>query len=174
MLSIGCDVNEAHWVLDKREIPGEDIAASVIDSGSAVCTVDFVGDDAPRAVFAFIVGRPRHQGVMLGMGLKENCVEDEAQSKHGILTLKYRTEHDGMNKCGDLEKMQHRTFYNELRVAPEEYPVLLTHDSLDPKANPEVIQIMFGTFNTSSTCLVIQAVLSLYASLCNWYSDGFR
>lgn len=28
------------------------------------------GDDAPRAVFPSIVGRPRHQGVMVGMGQK--------------------------------------------------------------------------------------------------------
>ena len=30
----------------------------------------FAGDDAPRAVFPSIVGRPRHQGVMVGMGQK--------------------------------------------------------------------------------------------------------
>lgn len=69
-------------------------------------------------------------------------MKDEAQSRHGILTLKYRTEHDGVTRCGDLEKMQYHTFSNELRVAPEEYPVLLTQASLDPKANPEMIQII--------------------------------
>jgi hypothetical protein len=30
----------------------------------------FAGDDAPRAVFPSIVGRPRHTGVMVGMGQK--------------------------------------------------------------------------------------------------------
>lgn len=30
----------------------------------------FAGDDAPRAVFPSIVGRPRHEGVMVGMGQK--------------------------------------------------------------------------------------------------------
>ena len=30
----------------------------------------FAGDDAPRSVFPSIVGRPRHTGVMVGMGQK--------------------------------------------------------------------------------------------------------
>lgn len=39
----------------------EEIAALVIDNGSGMCKAGFAGDDAPRAVFPSIVGRPRHQ-----------------------------------------------------------------------------------------------------------------
>lgn len=39
----------------------EDIAALVVDNGSGMCKAGFAGDDAPRAVFPSIVGRPRHQ-----------------------------------------------------------------------------------------------------------------
>ena len=43
----------------------DDVAALVVDNGSGMCKAGFAGDDAPRAVFPSIVGRPRHQGVMV-------------------------------------------------------------------------------------------------------------
>lgn len=39
----------------------DDIAALVVDNGSGMCKAGFAGDDAPRAIFPSIVGRPRYQ-----------------------------------------------------------------------------------------------------------------
>lgn len=50
----------------------DDVAALVVDNGSGMCKAGFAGDDAPRAVFPSIVGRPRHQ---VSIQLHKNIVD---------------------------------------------------------------------------------------------------
>uniref|UniRef100_A0ACB8FHU4 Actin-1 n=1 Tax=Sphaerodactylus townsendi TaxID=933632 RepID=A0ACB8FHU4_9SAUR len=87
---------------------------------------------------------------MVEKGQKGSYVSDE----HGIVT-----------NWDEKEKIWCHTFYNELRVTPEEHPVLLTEALPNPKVNGEKMnQIMFDMINTSTMYVTIQAVLPLYAS----------
>ena len=143
----------------------DDVAALVVDTGSGTCKAGFAGDNEPRAVVPCIVGRPMatHDGRVLCMGHRDTYIGVNAMGSN--LVCKHPIEHGIVTNWDDMEKIWHHTFYNELRVAPEEHPVLLTEGPLNPKADREkMTEIMFETFNTPTMYVAIQAVLSLYAS----------
>ena len=144
---------------------GGDMQAIVIDNGSGMCKAGYGGDDAPRAVFPTVVGRPKYPNVF-GEG-KDAFIGDEAQAKRGVLKLKYPMERGVVTNWDDMEKIWHNAFYNELSTAPEEHPVLLTEVPLNPKGNRErMTQVMFETFNVPGMYVRVPAVLSLYAAGC--------
>jgi len=132
----------------------------VVDNGSGMIKAGFA-DDCPRAVFSSIVGRPRSQDIMQ----KYVYIGDEARSKRFPVTIEYPILHGIITNWDDMEKMWYHTFYNELRVDPEEHPVIITEPPLNPKANREkMVQIMFETFSVPAFYLVNQATLAMYAS----------
>lgn len=63
----------------------DDLQPIVMDMGSLFMKAGFAGDDAPRAEFETTVGRPRHQGVMVGMGQKDAYVGKETTGKKNVL-----------------------------------------------------------------------------------------
>lgn len=133
--------------------------AIVIGNGSTTIKAGFSGDDAPRAVFPSAVGRPRVHGALVGIDyfIGNDCNIYQALS----YPLKYRL----VTNWNDMERIWHHTFYNELRIAPEEHAVLLTESPFNPERNRETLaRIMFETFNVPAMYLAVDAVLALYAS----------
>jgi hypothetical protein len=74
------------WVFRNR------VLSLVIDNGSWRSKAGMGGDEAPRAVFPSIVGRPRTQTIILGSGNKDFYTGNEAQHVQGILQLHYLIE----------------------------------------------------------------------------------
>merc|ERR1712032_1132635 len=67
-------------ILKKNMGDEEEQTALVVDNGSGMVKAGFSGDDAPRAVFPSIVGRPKVKSTMVGSENKDVYVGDEAQA----------------------------------------------------------------------------------------------
>ena len=85
--------------------------------------------------------------------------------KRGVLRFGHPIEHGIVKNWDDMEKVWHHTLYSELKVSPEEHPILMTEAPLNPKENREkMTQIMFETFNVPCLYVSVQAVLALYSN----------
>jgi actin beta/gamma 1 len=102
---------------------------------------------------------------MIGKGLKDKYVGDEAQQKRGILNLKYPIEHGIVTDWDDMESIWHHVLSARLKIDPQEHPVLISEAALNPKTNREkMVEIMFETFHTPAMYVPITGLLSLYSS----------
>jgi actin-related protein len=102
---------------------------------------------------------------MVGIEQKDAYVGEEAVTKRAVLSLSHPVEHGIITHWDDMEELWHHIFYNELRVTPEEHPILLTEGPMNPKANKErTAEIMFEKFKVPALYTSIQSVLALYAS----------
>lgn len=137
----------------------------VIDNGSGMCKSGFAGDDSPRGVFPAIIGHPRHEITMVGMGQKTEYVGTEAQDKRGLLSLRYPVKNGIIEDWEGMTLIWRHAFTNELRVKSEECSILLTEAPLNPTANRvKMGSTLFEKFQARNIQISIQAVLSLYAS----------
>jgi actin-related protein len=147
----------------------DELTPLVIDNGSGMVKAGFSGEDAPCCVFPSIIGFEKYKKTMkhdINTSDQEKMyVGDDAQSKRGILKLRYPIEHGIVTNWEDVEKIWEYTFRDQLRVNPIERRVLLTEAPQNPKKNREkMMEIMFEKFLVPASYVAIQGVLSLYAS----------
>lgn len=142
----------------------DDPPTVVFDNGSKNTRVGFGGEDAPRNSFPSVVGHLRHIAPLVSPDMKYQYVGDEAQVKRGILHMRYPIHNGVITDWDDMERIWHHSFYNELRVAPEEHPVIVSEAPLNPKKQREwSTTTMFEVFNLPAVYFASTAVLSLYA-----------
>lgn len=96
---------------------------------------------------------------MVGSDKKDCYVGDEARNPSNPIECGKVVNWD------DMEKVWHHMFYNELRISPDEKPVLLSQPPQNPHADKErITQIMFETFDVPAMYLAEQAALAIYSA----------
>ena len=101
----------------------------------------------------------------LASGKAQYKVGDEALTKRGMLTLVHPIQKGLVVDWDCCEHVWRHTFYCELKVLPEDFPVLVTEVPLNPRTSREkMTTLLFAVFNVPRLYVNVQAVLSLYAS----------
>ncbi|XP_070930208.1 actin, aortic smooth muscle-like isoform X2 [Macaca nemestrina] len=137
----------------------------ICDYGSGFSKVGFAGMESPMGVFPTVLGKLRHDNVLVGMEEEDWFIGEEVQKNRGKLILQYPISRATMTNWDNMEKIWHHSFYQVLHVAPEQHPVLVTEPPLNPTPSKQkVTQVLFETFNIPALYLANQGVLSLYAS----------
>ena len=144
----------------------DDVQALVLDLGSRVIKYGFSGDNAPRVVMPNIIGKVNSvNNVMVGYPVRDFYIGDKAQSMRGNLEMIYPILNGIIHNFDLFEKVLHHVFYNEIIVAPEMHPLLMTEHPLNPKFNREkLLEIAMETFNIPGVHFSIPGVLNYYAS----------
>ena len=90
-----CTVVEEH---ERVQQAAAEVQALVVDNGSGMCKAGFAGDDAPRAVFPSIVGRPKYPYV--GRGFKARFHD---WSIREAVNLWFKNREAAMERYGDIK-----------------------------------------------------------------------
>ena len=102
---------------------------------------------------------------MVGASEMDSFVGYEANKKRDVLNIKSPIAGGRVTNWDNMELVWHHTFYNQLRVEPQEHCVLVNQPPLTPKACIEkTTQIMMETFGTPALCLANSCQLSLFGA----------
>jgi actin len=142
----------------------------VIDSQSTMTKVGFAGKLTPHKTFPTKVGYQQYNpGYRYGCGQKDWWVGDECDTIKITTNIQLKVNYCIIERglvinWDDLERIWHDSFYNVLRVPPEEHPLFITEPILNPKAHRErITQMMFETFMVPKLIVHEHCTLSLFA-----------
>eukprot|EP00899_Mesostigma_viride_P024725 jgi/Mesvir1/5437/Mv15496-RA.1 len=157
---------------------GDEVSAIVLDVGSYMCKAGYAGEDTPKAVFPSLVGAIARDGTGGGDAAMADAGAPPEKSKRdlyvGTNAVSYRR--DGMEMVGPLkngliedwevmEAIWKHALVEQLRVSPEEHPILLAEPPYNTKAIREKsVEVLFESHNVPALFVAKTAVLTSFAS----------
>lgn len=144
----------------------DDSSAIIIDNGSYMIRAGLASANCyDHTTFPTIISRPKCHN-SYGHNEKEYYVGKEAEEKkRAVFKSSSPIKNGEISDWDDMGKIWDYTFNDQLCIAPEEHPVLMTEPSNNSKSCREkMAQIMFETYNVPSFYTQIPAILALFAS----------
>jgi actin, other eukaryote len=137
----------------------------VIDNGSNTIKAGFAGDDAPRKIFPSLIGYSKNSPINLAMDERSYYVGYEAKERRGRLQMETPFTDSLVNNWKDAEDTWSYTFFNALKVCPEEVFAVITESPMNPKKYRErTVETLFELFNLEGVYLASKSLLSLYST----------
>jgi len=91
-------------------------------------------------------------------------VGDEAAKLRNMLQIAYPIDNGIIRNWEDMKHVWDYTFFEKLKIAPQESKIMLTEAPMNPQENrKKMIEVMFEKYKFKSVYIAIQAVLTLYA-----------
>ena len=130
--------------------------AVVFDFGSLITKFGLSFEEEPKTILS-VVSRSPSSGIVTKI---------DEKPKVGIETvdhLRHPIDHGIVTSFDDLETLMHYCWYTELKVAPEDHPLVVADGIVGPKANREKLtQIAFEHFNVPAFHTTIQHEFSMF------------
>ena len=141
----------------------EETPTIVFHNGSVTSKVGFAGEDVPKESFPSLYAKSKTpvRGCEKDAHVAEEAAAKQGDSKWNVVCpIKNGivVDWDGM------EALWHHSYYNVLRVDPEEHTVLCTEPPWNPEENrAKTVQVQFETFCVEAVALKVTPILSLFA-----------
>jgi actin, other eukaryote len=113
-----------------------------------------------------LYGEPKTKtNIQLGVGQKNHYFGEEVTKRKEVGKIHRPIDKGIIQNFNIMELIWQHTFFDELRVDPEEHPVIMNEEPGNTKENREkTFQIMFESFITPGFFLEQSSVLSIYCS----------
>jgi actin len=135
-----------------------------LDNGTSEVKIGFGGEEAPRAIVPNMTGTTKQASILVGTGNKKNYIGPEAIARKGTLHLQSPMSHGNVIDWDAMEQVWKYAYMNELKISPEEHPVLMTFNQSNVTNNEKTLELFFEKFQVPALYIGVQSLYSLYGS----------
>jgi actin len=138
--------------------------AVVLDNGTDTIKAGFAFDDAPRTLLHSVIGRPRAQGLLIGVETADVFVGSEALKRRGVLRLHAPFVRGRIENFQYAEMLWYDCFFEQLKTCPFSPALLTTCPVASDASRLKTTEIMFDTFLVPGLFLTPAPLLSVLAT----------